>query len=432
MTYWFETSDDPKDMSHWLGIAISLAKTIGLHRDPGNSSVSTRKKKLRKRIWWSCFVRDRLIALGTRRPLIIGLADCDMAMLQESDFDIETLDSDIEIVDRDSLVLRNIDIQRQLASMFVAQVKLCLCVGQILQSQYSSTAIHGPCNSDTMATSILLRPTVDLENLDMILQCDLALTSWDDQHGFFEQDRKANEETWEGPEIILVHQAMLQMIFHATIFALHRPVFLAVSPGKECTAHNVIQELSRMKAKESACQITNIVDKMLKLRLMRYLPATSVTVLIATMMMHLLEMKCSSPKARDRAIEGYRQCSMAMEELKDVHVSADFSLVLFKIPEAMGPVSMGIETGRSAFPGTASVHHDPVPGIGTAIQTTEMIVDPKPYGNDKDILVASEAVNGENGSETDQECDWVQNEGLSDAVWADVMNNYLDMNQSLG
>ncbi|CRK15197.1 hypothetical protein BN1708_017356, partial [Verticillium longisporum] len=77
MTYWYETPDDQKDTWHWMGVAISLAHTIGLHRNPATTSMPLRKQKLWKRIWWSCFMRDRLVALGMRRPTRIKDEDYD-------------------------------------------------------------------------------------------------------------------------------------------------------------------------------------------------------------------------------------------------------------------------------------------------------------------------------------------------------------------
>ena len=74
MTYWYETPDDQKDTWHWMGVAITLAHTIGLHRNPEKSNMEPSKKKLWKRVWWSCFMRDRLVALGMRRPTFLALS----------------------------------------------------------------------------------------------------------------------------------------------------------------------------------------------------------------------------------------------------------------------------------------------------------------------------------------------------------------------
>ena len=92
MTYWYESPDDPKDVWHWLGIAVSVARTIGLNCDTSNAPLmSPQQRRLWKRIWWSCYMRDRLIAIGMRRPMRINEGDFDVAMLELDDFETDAL-----------------------------------------------------------------------------------------------------------------------------------------------------------------------------------------------------------------------------------------------------------------------------------------------------------------------------------------------------
>lgn len=44
MTDWYEAPDDLRDSHHWIGIAISLSRTIGLHRNPERSSTPPQTK----------------------------------------------------------------------------------------------------------------------------------------------------------------------------------------------------------------------------------------------------------------------------------------------------------------------------------------------------------------------------------------------------
>src|SRR3954447_52474 len=107
MTYWYETPDDQKDTWHWMGVAISLAHTIGLHRDPANSNMEPNRKKLWKRIWWSTFMRDRLVALGMRRPTRVKDEDYDVPMLTEEDFETEVLPLSNTIVPMEHTLVRD-------------------------------------------------------------------------------------------------------------------------------------------------------------------------------------------------------------------------------------------------------------------------------------------------------------------------------------
>lgn len=88
MTFWQKAPEDHKDMWHWLGIAISLAQTIGLQLSPATMSPSLGAQNLRRRIWRCYVIRDSLIALGTRQSIIINDDAFDDPMLQNSEFDI--------------------------------------------------------------------------------------------------------------------------------------------------------------------------------------------------------------------------------------------------------------------------------------------------------------------------------------------------------
>lgn len=85
MGYWLGNSQDRTDSWHWIGVAISLSQSAGLHRDRGPASISPTQRRLWKRIWWCCFCRDRCISLGMGRPIRIRVADCDVEPLTVND-----------------------------------------------------------------------------------------------------------------------------------------------------------------------------------------------------------------------------------------------------------------------------------------------------------------------------------------------------------
>ena len=86
-----------------MGIAISAAHSIDLHKNPETMDIPLATKKLRKRVWWSCFIRDRLIALGARKPSRISENESYVPMLVETDFDIRAVTPDVTDVAKDSV-----------------------------------------------------------------------------------------------------------------------------------------------------------------------------------------------------------------------------------------------------------------------------------------------------------------------------------------
>lgn len=89
----------------WVHQAICLAQGTGLHRHPGDVA----QRQLWARIWWACLVRDRLISLGTGRPMHINSLDCSVRILCIEDLE-EDGDSDQD---------------KAIKTIFIELIKLC-------------------------------------------------------------------------------------------------------------------------------------------------------------------------------------------------------------------------------------------------------------------------------------------------------------------
>lgn len=105
---------------HWVYQAISLAQGAGLHRDPGPAAP---QRRLWARIWWACLVRDRLVSLGTNRPMHINSLDCTVRMLTPDDL-AESGDGDED---------------RAVKVVFLEFVKLCQYMEGVLSLQHPSS-----------------------------------------------------------------------------------------------------------------------------------------------------------------------------------------------------------------------------------------------------------------------------------------------------
>ncbi len=51
-----------------IGLAIRLAQGLGLHLNVGNFTTSVVEQEVRKRVWWGCFVFDRILSMKVGRP----------------------------------------------------------------------------------------------------------------------------------------------------------------------------------------------------------------------------------------------------------------------------------------------------------------------------------------------------------------------------
>jgi hypothetical protein len=77
--------EDRDGMTHWLGVAISLAVSMGLHRKDNFDSMTPRPfpnslRRLWKCLWWSILYREAFTAMGFGRPMRIDSENCDVSI----------------------------------------------------------------------------------------------------------------------------------------------------------------------------------------------------------------------------------------------------------------------------------------------------------------------------------------------------------------
>jgi hypothetical protein len=321
MTYWYETPDDQKDTWHWMGVSLSLAHTIGLHRDPGNSRMDVRRQRMWKRIWWSTYTRDRLIALGMRRPMRVKDDDCDVPMLTLDDFEFHPYSPEVVSMVGNSEILQDVSHQKELALMFIEKAKLCLCVSHVLSAQYS---VLSHKFGGTMETTMMLVPKKSAAETFEVRRCDQDLEDWlAHLPSEIRYSSLAPSKLTEAQEVLHSHRALLKMVYLTTSSALHRPQVLPAMPFPSTDAE--LQDISRNKVRFAAVEITNIAQDLHALDLTRYFPTTGVTVLLPAVIIHLLDIKSSDPNVRMVSLQRFYQCMRILQRLREIYASADFA-----------------------------------------------------------------------------------------------------------
>ncbi|OAG41158.1 hypothetical protein AYO21_04538 [Fonsecaea monophora] len=351
MTYWYENPDDPKDVWHWLGVAISVARTIGLNCDTSNASLMTlQQRRLWKRIWWSCYMRDRLIAIGMRRPMRIGTGDFDVPMLEVSDFETEPLPADLSRMLGGCPAVRDTAKRVTLAKMCIGLADLCIRITQVLAVQYSTL---GHKIGATQETTMRLVPKKSAADPCDVIRCDRALDQWhkDLPHElhYFAPDSRERTSTNDG-EVINLHRALLTGIYLTAISALHRPQILPSAPNVVVAPE--LRELSRRKVREAANDITEMYKELFAHDLIRYLPNTGVTCLLPAIIIHLLDIKSSDSNTRQASIRRFQFCMQALQRLREMYASADFAFSF--LDAAVRKTNAQVYAAAGATPGMKS------------------------------------------------------------------------------
>ncbi|GIZ40741.1 hypothetical protein CKM354_000406800 [Cercospora kikuchii] len=348
MTYWYETPDDQKDSHHWMGIAVSLSHTIGLHRNPEKSAaMDPARKKLWKRIWWSTYMRDRLVALGMRRPTRIKNADFDVPMLELSDFECAVLPEGPSCIPASCKLLRDLDMQRQLNIMCIQNAKLCICMSHVLSVQYSVlNSNHGVVSDEgnTVTTVRLVAKKRDPEQTE-VQTCNAELEQWKSE---LPDEAQYAIPTWtdvdSGRDSLVLNRSLLHMIYFATLSALHRPQVLpstALPPRQQQTEQ---LDHSRKAVRLAASEITSIAYRLYDLDMVRYLPTSGITVLLPAIIIHLLDIKAPDEVTRRTSLQGFCQCMQIMSRLRDIYAAADYSTAFLEAAIRKAEISLPQKT----------------------------------------------------------------------------------------
>lgn len=321
MSYWYEAQEDEKDTWYWIGVCLSLAQVHNLHRSAENLSVSVQEKRLRKRIWWCCYIRDRLLALGIRRPARIRQDDFDVPMLTLDDFETNAFsDNPVDFL-ADVSAEQDPETRKTLAITTIGLARLCVCIGNILVSQY--TILGSPIGHANNEAAMSARQSNGL--MKEMASCDADLKAW---HQSLPQCCRYNEDRDINKEVVRLHQATLHMIYHMAISTLHRP---RVSRSRSNSGLSMADKrLSRQKATEAAVEITKVAYDLHERNQLRYLSSSSIPAFVSATLIHLLDIRSAREDVRNISIGRFYQCTQALQQLRDMYSSADQAVWLLE------------------------------------------------------------------------------------------------------
>ncbi|KAJ5757157.1 uncharacterized protein N7511_007339 [Penicillium nucicola] len=317
MTYWSDPENSPqRDIWDWIGVCNTQAQSIGLNKDPASGDMHVRTRRLRARLWWCLYSRDRLIAMGMRRPLQVNDGTSNVPMLSLEDFDFEPFAPSV-ITSFRCRQLEDVSHQKRLSIMFIEKMKLCQCIGRVLFAQYTpSQRQFGATNRTTV--TLVPRQASESE----FARCGQKLDSW---LSTLPKDAqfipKTKHNFRDGEDVLLLHGAMLRMLYHATSSALHRPWAAAVKDQSKTRTE--LCNTARIKMHDAASGITHIIQGLNQLNLTRFLPQSGVTVILPAAVAHLSNTMSENPAVRESSVYNFHRCIQVLHCLKDIYPAAD-------------------------------------------------------------------------------------------------------------
>jgi hypothetical protein len=347
MSSWYSKYGDRRHTWQWTGLAYDVARTLGLHREQATRIIPDKVRRFRRRLWWSLYIRDRLIALGTRRPMRIRDDEFDVTMLSIDDFDLEPSEDeegDIRIQHLAPSSQENMST----ALMCVELTKLCVCIGHVVSSQYTTLTAQPEIPHTVMIVSKRCQGgTEDLRS------CERELNDWFDALATGVRTSNPPVVSDDMHSCCEVHWAILNMTYQTTVNVLHRAH--ALQPLSEAPEAQHIQTSSRSKVKDAARNITRLAQSMLRNDQVRFLGVSGVTALIAAYLSHMLDVSSADEDVRDASTFRLCQTLQVLQSLNGIYASADAAESFLASVTRKAGISVPPPTATTGDPGVALV-----------------------------------------------------------------------------
>ncbi|OQV08483.1 Fungal specific transcription factor domain-containing protein [Cladophialophora immunda] len=335
LSLWWEGPPQYKDGWHWLGIALSLARAIGLHQDINNQYLKPKARALRRRLWWSCTIRDTCASMATNRVPRIRDSDFRVAPLTLDDFEINVHPRP----DHHNMRAKSLYFQRQQASICIQTASICRIITRVLLKAYHETSTGNidilyfhpiPKQRKTHIEPRELRDIEDdfrqwLENAPSEVLHPGPMPSRSDTH----------------ERALFVHRALLSILYHTGFVLIHRQRTLPSNghvpdePNKSPLAEGTPRAIVR----EAALQVNKIIMDAYAADVMKEMPPTVISCLFPISVSHITDMKSEDPMVRYEGRQRLEECRQALRELVDGHLSAEWAVNFLSYVESrLNPV----------------------------------------------------------------------------------------------
>ncbi|KAG0755464.1 hypothetical protein G6F62_008686 [Rhizopus arrhizus] len=219
MTLYLDMDETDVESMQWLvlGKAIRMAQDIGLHRSCSKWNLPPSEIETRHRVFYACYVLDRLMGARAGKPLTILDRDFD------TDFPVPH-----EVYDDQR------PIGPSVYHSFIALIKLSEILGRILKALYAPNSKHSNSNAN-------------LDDPTILAVFDRRLKNWKTQ---------SLNETPGGSAMSQAERVNLLLFYYTVMLLLHRPFIESSS-----TQYDALATESRQACENAAYNIMVIIKQ---------------------------------------------------------------------------------------------------------------------------------------------------------------------------
>lgn len=320
MSFWRAGALLEKDARHYLGVAINLSQTKALHRASEGSDDSL--SKLKRRIWWAIYVRERQCATALGLPCRIRDEDCDIAPLTVPDFASAFCHS-----------RSNVDVHRS-AAYIIAMSQLATHLGNIVDAGY----LPNRNLAETDRTRIRDQLCAWKEQLPSVIQLHTEAV---DQSSF--------------------QASTLQLAYNNLLILLYRTCFIIDENGSAEGDGNI--------ALQAAARNSRVVEDMLPAGKIGHAQIHVITNVFNTLCIHVAHLRRSTGVNRTLAEHRAKLCLMGLQELQKTWEVTNWVLQLFfRYLDRSTAARLAMEADDVGFSSAASQANS---GQGSSGSTTQ-------------------------------------------------------------
>ncbi|OAD02571.1 Zn(2)-C6 fungal-specific transcription factor [Mucor lusitanicus CBS 277.49] len=279
-----------KSARAWLysGMAFRMAQDLGLNRNCDHWNISPEERERRKRVFWCCYIVDRVTSAIYGRSSNFEERDCDVPF--------PAVDDDEPIASKQQQDQSRPPIK--LLELFTQNIKICEILGHVLKNIYYVKAKHHTDSQyiDHILTTLHRQLLQWHSNLPLALQYKLPNT-------------QIGEKGPDPPSAI----CQLHLTYYTTMILLHRSFI----PGPT-QSHLPITLPSYKICESAATSILDIVNIMLGENHLRYMHNFSVFFVFTA---GIIFIKMASSVDPSRAFDAKVNINRIMRALDDLEVT---------------------------------------------------------------------------------------------------------------
>ncbi|RHZ43331.1 transcription factor domain-containing protein [Aspergillus thermomutatus] len=292
-----EPHRDQKELTHWLGICISMISSSQTQMIKTNA----RKQQIWRRTWWSIFDHVRLTSsnLLTLMNIQGNGSQCEIPLPNTADFRFGALSPNVQTLVGSCDFLRDVQYQQFQARLFIEKSKLCQIeqLPGLLEDLSDSPSREGRSSDAENKAS----PTE-------VAEFAQKLSRWHAQlPPALHHQSPASSAVTELEKFILVHRAWLLLLYLASAY-----VACSRSVGRNSHAKEHILN-----------KISLVFDELHRLNLTNLLPISSIAILVPALEFHIKAVESAYPQTNAASQRMLQQYSEILHQLQENSALAD-------------------------------------------------------------------------------------------------------------